>query len=307
MSFKPLKNLLLATSMVALACPLAFAAGNGSNPNGKPFIELQGQIVEVQGKLSTIQDQVDALVKRVATVEERVAADQEAIANLQNQNVELTAQIAAYNTTAAALQTRVVELEAANLALQAQLGANAKTDESLQAQIAYNNGLISQLQQTLSGLSTLQDQVNNNSILIAALDQEIDGINSRLALKQAIITGTCPAGETIKQINSDGSIACQAVGGGVKTITMYTVYKPLTLSPNSKGSIELKCNVGDSVTGGGFVGGWNYSGMLVYESASGRLMSYPDSWDIWTVSGKNNGTYSDSLIARSRCMTVTAQ
>jgi hypothetical protein len=60
------------------------AAGAGSNPNAKPFIALQGQIIEVQGKLSSMQDQIDAIVARVDDIEGRVSADEAAIVSLQN-------------------------------------------------------------------------------------------------------------------------------------------------------------------------------------------------------------------------------
>jgi len=300
-------KLVLISSLVLAMCPVIHAAGQGATPNGKPFVTLQGQIVEVQGKLSSIQEQVDAIVRQVATIEERVTADGEAIAKLQMQNTELGAQISAYGTTQEALQARVNELQAQNTALAAQLVANSATDANLQAQIDYNSGLISQLQQAIGGISTLQDQISNNTALITALQQEIGSINERLAMKQNIVNGTCPAGEAVRQINQDGSVACQVLGAGVGSVTTYRIYNYRRLAPNTKGSIELLCNSGDLVTGGGFVGGWGYSGMLVYESAPGYLGLYPNGNDFWKVSAKNNGVLADDLIARAICMTVQMQ
>ncbi len=299
------KIILALSLLVPWTSTVAYGAGSGTNPNGKPFVELQGQIVEVQGSVSSIQDQIDALVRKVGTVEERVTANAEAVANLQRQNADLQAQIDAYGTTMEALQARVLALQVENQALQAQIDGNTGNIATLQSQIDYNSGLIVQLQQTLSGLTTLQDQVTNNTALIAARQQATESINARLQLKQTLVNGTCPEGQAVRQISEDGSVACQSVGAGPTAISVYSVYAYKTLAPNTKGSIELKCTEGDRVTGGGFYGGWTYSGILVWRSSPGVLYSYPNVWDIWTVEGRNNGVYSDSLLGWARCLAVT--
>ena len=43
---------LLSTGMIlGTGAPLANAAGNGNSPQGKPFVEIAGQIVEVKGSV----------------------------------------------------------------------------------------------------------------------------------------------------------------------------------------------------------------------------------------------------------------
>ena len=61
--------------------------GKGKTPKGKPFLELQGQIIEIQGSISTMKDQMDSIVAKVDTIEERVNENTVTIASLEAQNV----------------------------------------------------------------------------------------------------------------------------------------------------------------------------------------------------------------------------
>ena len=58
--------------LMIITTPTAISAGKGTNPNGKPFVEIAGQIIEVEGEVSNLKDQMDSLVARVDTIEERV-------------------------------------------------------------------------------------------------------------------------------------------------------------------------------------------------------------------------------------------
>ena len=57
------------------AASVAQAAGNGSTPNGKPFIAINDQIIEVKGAISSIEDQLAELVAQASSLEDRVAAN----------------------------------------------------------------------------------------------------------------------------------------------------------------------------------------------------------------------------------------
>jgi len=124
-----------------------------------------------------------------------------------------------------------------------------------------------------------------------------------LALKQNIINGTCPDGEAVRQIKPDGSVSCQSAGGGSGSLNFYSVYGYKDLAKGQKGSVMLKCEAGDHVTGGGFIGGWKYRGMDVWESRPGKLYSGgPDPFDIWKVEGRNNFSWTDNLMAYAICL-----
>ena len=78
---------LLAAILVA-STGTAFAASGGS-PNGKPFVEINGQIAEVQGQIATLEQRMDNLLARVVLNESRLDAINAGIAVLQAETAEL--------------------------------------------------------------------------------------------------------------------------------------------------------------------------------------------------------------------------
>jgi len=90
------KNLRMAALLasICLFSTVAFAAGNGSTPNGKPFIEIAGQIVEVQNDVNTLETAHQDLVDAVAALD-----------------LDLQGQINAINADIAALQAKDADLQ----------------------------------------------------------------------------------------------------------------------------------------------------------------------------------------------------
>ena len=58
MKRKIFSYIILVTIITAIFVAPAFSGGKGATPNGKPFVELQGQIIEVKGEASTPGDQI---------------------------------------------------------------------------------------------------------------------------------------------------------------------------------------------------------------------------------------------------------
>lgn len=290
-----------------LGAAVVSASGNGSSPNGKPFVAINGQIVEVTGAITSLQDQIDALVARVDTVEQRVAADQEAIATLQNQSDALEALIQQNLTDIASIEAKILEIQQANADLQAQIAAYSGDMETLQAQVAANSALITTLQSAIllvqndviSLESGLQAQIDNNNILIQFLQAEIDEINETLALKQNLVNGICPDGSAAQQILPDGSVVCEVFAGTSGQLEVVTSYNDESGDPGDILVATAYCPADYIISGAGFI-----SSTGLYLSYVVTAKSSYNGNDFAQVGSRNNTTLRHYLTAQATCIRI---
>lgn len=231
----------------------------GTNPNGKPFIQLQDQIIEVEGSVSTLAERVDLLVTRVDSMEEMIAANDTAIATLQNENAELQSQINMLGTDVTALELSISDLESQNSDLEQQIADNSGDIELLQQQVQENEDLITAFLLEIEGLATLQDQIDDNYDMITLIQLRNDQISEDLEQKQNIITQTCPTDWAIGAIYEDGTLRCEEISssgsGTVGTITIRRTSAQINVVNGSgMNNIIAYCPTGTIIAGGGYFG-----------------------------------------------------
>ena len=223
---------LLAALLVA-STGTAFAASGGS-PNGKPFVEINDQLVAVQGDVDSIKDQIESLTSRVESIEEEsaaVSAKLDQTIATQTALSDLVAQIEIGTTT---LASSVSHLESESASLASQIEALGGTDTELQAQIDTNQALLISLQLALSeGLDSVVNELDQLDEMAFYLEIEQTKIQEELRLKQNLIEGTCANDEFLAAVSSDGSVVCRSpeTNSPVEVITVHKTFPVSSCSP----------------------------------------------------------------------------
>ena len=225
---------------VSLSSTVVFAAGLGSTPKGKPFVEINGQIVEVKSDISSLQDAHDAIVARVEALED---------ADFQVQIDFLTAEIARLDAENALRVQDILDLF--DLAEQNQFDVGFALSEIQRLQGLINDlsadqiDLIADFQAQIdtlemdiatnaSGLLGAIADAQDNADLIAMLDTDIDNIQADilqiqndLANKQDLVSDTsCPAGSFVFGVRDNGAtLDCAAIEASA-TPNFLTTFGP---------------------------------------------------------------------------------
>lgn len=275
-----------------------FSAAPTSNGSKNPFVELNGELISVQGAVTSLQDQIDALVGRVDSIEQRVIANETAIVTLQDQDVILQSLIDQNITDIQSIQATINTLFQSNADLQSQINASNGDIVTLQAKIDANSSLIEALQSAIILVelgsinlgASLQLQIDNNTILIGAIQQEIEVVQDAIATHQMIVSGSCPVGQSIRVIETDGSVICEVddVGGstGTGTFSQYRVYNTTQVAANGNGDVRLTCPSGTVLSGGGFthaLGNTRYFFSYPSISLNGDPAPFGDNGRTWRV------------------------
>lgn len=284
----------------------------GSNPKGKPFVAINNQIVEVKGSISSLQEQMDILVGRVDTVEERVTANEQAILDLNEQNMAIQVLLDNSLTNVGDINAEIALLQNDTANLNGQIAALAENDpafDALQSEINANASMITTLEGSIlmvqdgviSLETSLQEQIDGNSTLIAQLQAETAQIQANLELKQNLINGICPDGTAVIEVMADGSIICAGAGSGIsgQLESVYS-YKGANAEPGFPATARATCNTaaGYVVTGSGILNGKGWSIEQMHTSSNSNVAN--DS----VVTATNNHDYATFIQAVATCTRI---
>lgn len=269
---------------VSLLTLLAASSAYAGAPKGKPFVQLENQIVEVQGQLEqTIEQQVEqltttvmtadtALEERVTSLEGRTLSLEDRVAtavtnlsllntkatNQQNQISDLINTAAAHGVNISALQDELATVNQQIVTLETQTGDHASEIAALQAQAA---SLTNQIEANAAGLTVLEAELADTNTLIVALQAQLSHLQIALETKQDIINRRCPDGQALVGVQGDGSIVCAPIGA--QGITVQTVFHATYIQPGQL--FLLSCPAGTALASGSFhtlEGGMNISRTL---------------------------------------------
>lgn len=208
----------LFVSGVLLCCcigaPLAQAKSNG--PQGKPFVEIDGQVVELQNDVNELESLTAAITARITGLEIDLQGQIDVLGTeIELANLSITENYAAIQsvTATAADNGFDIEFALAELVRLEQLlettknGAEATAADVMQVQddLALIRDDISQ---NATGLLAALADIRLQSSLVAELELMTADLTVRIDGKQEDIAGGCSAGHYIGFVGDDGSVTC---------------------------------------------------------------------------------------------------
>ena len=289
--------------LLALAVVLFSTNVMAGTAKGKPFIELEGQIVEVSNAVFDVEQALQELTGQVTDLEERLTVTESSIINLQNENVNIQGQINTLIQTEATnsqliqdnltqidlLRDRLMSLSVDVIGNKIEIDETKLTIILLQDEIAAN----------VEGVLALEDDVANNLQLIEALQRNLETVQLQLDAKQNMIDATCPEGQALDEVYADG-YSCVDVGtGGVGGVRLETNTRYFSWKHTREYywyRYEMKCPIDETALSGGFTN--------EYEEALKYKASYPINQQTWRVYTYNPYDADFTVHGWVRCMKV---
>ncbi len=198
----------------ALYLPIAMA--ESGLPNGKPFIEIQGQIIEVQADVSSLEREYESILAKVSgmqlDLQGQIDALGEEIDALKvigdNLEATLAQAVADIEEQGGDVQVLFSALSQVNLDIIELMKITDANDARIEALEAEKTAILADLASLDDGLISVISDISDNNLLIDRLEDEVDTLASA---KQDDIDGSCPEGTSISTISDDGSLLCATI------------------------------------------------------------------------------------------------
>jgi len=167
----------------------------------------------------------------------------------------------------------------------------ANIDE-LAAQVA--DDLAEQNADLQSQIDDLQDQIDLLSDDVDANADAIEVLEDEIALRQNLITGSCPVGFSIRVVNADGTVVCEFDSSGA-TLLKSRPFASVSVPNGGISTASVSCPAGFTITGGGYSGTTDLDVIASFSSGNS-----------WRATGDNNnfGFGSRTLFAVADCIRI---
>mgnify|MGYP002700418612 CR=1 FL=1 len=240
------KITIISAAMAMLIATPVFSAGNGSTPNGKPFAEINGEIVEIQNDITSLQKELDDFKAdvdtRFDTVEGKISAIDLKITDLESQDEALLDQIrvlvqsvadnsdvintilgniSSLNDEITTLRDDIKTLEETSETNLDLIQANELAIETLRTDV---QGEYDMLADEVAGVASILSQKLDVAEFMSQLNQYKLEVQQQFDLKQDIINAGCSDGEFLSNLQADGSFDCNAPAALANGVTRTTRY-----------------------------------------------------------------------------------
>ena len=194
-----------------LVTPFAQAA-NGTKPNGKPFVEINNEIIAVRGELSSIKEELALLRTKFTSIEAAQAAIDFKQRVLEEKLYRLQEIQEAVADDVSLISSIVQNLESEVESTKDALAAQSDLDQQLIEALAIQEELLSELQLITDGVvGSVQVLVDRNVSLldlVAGISDNFDA--SEDLYTNYVLPSVCPAGYSkIDRLSWNGQLQSQ--------------------------------------------------------------------------------------------------
>jgi len=239
-----------------------------ASPNGKPFIELQGQILEVQADVSALDEKYEAIRTKVNNLDlnlqgqidalnREITELREADASLQSSLSTTILQLADQGTVIEGLIKDLGDVVSEILLLQE---SNSDNSDAILALEQKQQEILGSLASLEPGLVAAMNDISENQALIWKLQSDVSSLEEN---KQNDIVGKCPESASVNEVRDDGSLVC-SIPDLNGTVSSYFVLGKLAKLTNSF-EIEPHCALRDPLFGLCIVVGTRESWKFTYD------------------------------------------